>query len=293
MEPWSQVTYPLCRHLLPIALALVCVACASHSARKREVREAPARPSRAVQAYSPGAAAPRDTAPELPPPGATTAAPPALRASPGTTEISARARLLQVQALVDQTRVIIPNWNGADASMNSARQALARGLWGAAAAFATEAEARSDATLSDHYSTLAEQELVKTYQTAGLDDAQLAQLRAAEETLVAGNGRLAYGRLRNLNSQLAKRVKTYTVKSGDSLWIIAGREEVYANPWLWPLIWQANLTVLPNPNRLLKGQVLKLRPHPSADEVATAIREAKHEAGVVPKIGPVRQLPPR
>ncbi|MGQ0619442.1 MAG: LysM peptidoglycan-binding domain-containing protein [Panacagrimonas sp.] len=282
------------RSLVPALLAALCIACAPISWRKRsaEVRDPPPLPSRAVQAR-PSGSSPTSRelpTPELPPPGATTLPQPGIRPLPGTTEVSARARLSQAQALVDQTRVLLPGWTEADTSAQFAHEALARNDWGRAAAFAQEASARSDAALSNHYATLAERELVRAHEFIGLDDAQLVQLRAAEETLVAGNGRLAYGRLRSLNSQLGKRLRTYTVKGGDSLWAISGRPEIYGNPWLWPLIWQANLSALPNPDHLLKGQVLRLRPHPTLEEAAGAIREARHEAGVIPRIGEVREV---
>lgn len=212
--------------------------------------------------------------------------------APGGVEADARQRVAQSVTFVEQTRVLLPTWTEAEPLLRAAREALAAGDWKTAATLAVEADARTDAALSDHYATLAEDELHRAYQFVGLDDAQLLQLRAAEETLIAGNGRLAYGRLRQLNRQITQRLKTYTVRAGDSLWVIAGRRDGYANPWLWPLIWQANLAVLPNPDRLLKGQVLKLRPHPTADEVAVAIRQAKREAGVLPTIGRVRELQP-
>lgn len=114
--------------------------------------------------------------------------------------------------------------------------------------------------------------------------------------MVTGNSRLAYGRLRTLNGQLEKRVKTYTVRSGDSLWVIAGRPEVYANSLLWPLVWQANITLIPDPDRLRREQVLKLRPHPSVDEIAEAVGVARGERqavpGVTPDIGEIREADP-
>ncbi len=51
---------------------------------------------------------------------------------------------------------------------------------------------------------------------------------------------------------------TYRVKPGDCLWCIAGRKEVYGNPYLWRKIWKANRKMLKNPNRIYPGQKLQI-----------------------------------
>lgn len=237
----------------------------------------------------------RDVAPEFPGSVPARAEVPASR-SPGHGEASARAQFEQAEAVATQTRQLLGRWNGADSDLVAARNAVGQRDWAAAIASAEEALARSDQAISDHYARLANEELARSYGYSGLDDNQILQLRAAEEIMVTGNSRLAYGRLRTLNGQLEKRVKTYTVRSGDSLWVIAGRPEVYANSLLWPLVWQANVTVIPNPDRLRRGQVLKVRPHPSVDEIAEAVGVARGERqdvpGVRPDIGEIREDAP-
>lgn len=210
----------------------------------------------------------------------------------------AEQQLRQAEALVEQTRALVTGWNAADGDLVQARAALSQGEPAEAKIAAREALARAEEAVSDHYARKANEELARSYTFSGLDDGQLLQLRAAEEILVTGNSRLAYGRLRELNRQLEKRVRTYTVRSGDSLWVIAGRPEVYANSLLWPLIWQANVTVIPNPDRLRRGQILKLRTNPSAEEIADAVdtargdRKKKPEPGTTPRIGEIEEASP-
>lgn len=260
------------RALFLWVVCLGCVSCASGGWLDRLATPAPEFPSQA--------------APSRPPP----------RAAAPVAERSARTRLAEADAITTQTRQLLGTWNGADSDLATARAALGSGDWNAALVAADEALARAEQAISDHYARLANAELARSYGFAGLDDGQVLQLRAAEEILVTGNSRLAYGRLRTLNQQLEKRMKTYTVRSGDSLWVIAGRPEVYANSLLWPLIWQANVAVIPNPDRLRRGQVLKVRPHPDVNAIAEAVDVARGKRrelpGITPSIGEIREAGP-
>jgi len=59
-----------------------------------------------------------------------------------------------------------------------------------------------------------------------------------------------------------KKVTTYTVgtwaENKDCLWNIAGKQEIYNDPNLWPKIWQANTDQIRNPDVIFPGQVLTL-----------------------------------
>jgi len=71
-------------------------------------------------------------------------------------------------------------------------------------------------------------------------------------------------------------VKQYKVLKGDCLWDIASGKDVYANPFLWPLIYNANRDVIGNnPNRIEIGQQFKIRTNKTATEEKNAIKEAQ------------------
>jgi len=57
--------------------------------------------------------------------------------------------------------------------------------------------------------------------------------------------------------------RTYTVRDNDTLWGIA--KQMYGRPSLTDLIAQANSDVLPDPDKLSPGIVLKIPPAPPAD----------------------------
>jgi len=121
---------------------------------------------------------------------------------------------------------------------------------------------------------------------------QIAQQKNAEALLVAGYGQRAHAALVQLNAQLKNGTKPYAVRRGDNLWIISGRPEVYGNPWLWPLIWQNNLQVIPDPNRLPPGQTLKIRPNPTIQDVVNAVNYAREQIkSSDTRIGEVREQP--
>jgi len=70
---------------------------------------------------------------------------------------------------------------------------------------------------------------------------------------------------------------TYTVgtwaKDRDCLWNIAGKEQIYNDPFMWPKIWQANTDKIRNPDVIFPGQVLSIPPAgPKTDEELRAER---------------------
>lgn len=61
-----------------------------------------------------------------------------------------------------------------------------------------------------------------------------------------------------------KKIKSYTVgtwsENRDCLWNIAGKADIYGDPFQWPKIWQGNTDQIKNPDIIHPGQVLQLPP---------------------------------
>ena len=59
-----------------------------------------------------------------------------------------------------------------------------------------------------------------------------------------------------------KKIKSYTVgtwaENKDCLWNISGKVDIYGDPFQWPKIWQANTSIVRNPDIIHPGQVLTL-----------------------------------
>jgi nucleoid-associated protein YgaU len=84
---------------------------------------------------------------------------------------------------------------------------------------------------------------------------------------------------------------TYGVARGDCLWWIAEKPPVYNDPFLWPVIFNANREQIRNPDLIFPGQVLAV---PRAGVSLADIRAARRLAGAgAPYDAPVRANVPR
>jgi nucleoid-associated protein YgaU len=66
--------------------------------------------------------------------------------------------------------------------------------------------------------------------------------------------------------------KTYTVVKGDSLWKISGKQAVYNDPFLWPVIYKANRTQIKDADLIYPKQVFNI---PAEYDAKAAIKHAK------------------
>lgn len=126
---------------------------------------------------------------------------------------------------------------------------------------------------------LAQAELKKAQDRISLSDAQLAQLQQAQDKLAAGDSGSAFLLLQELNTRLQTETRSYVVQENESLWHVAGQQEVYGNSYLWPLVWQANKNKVRQPDQLYKGLRLTIPAHPTLQEVSDALAYSKNNSG--------------
>lgn len=74
---------------------------------------------------------------------------------------------------------------------------------------------------------------------------------------------------------MAGRVSSYSVVRGDNLWSISGKDEVYADPYQWPLIYKTNRDKIKDADLIQPGQVLDIDQNASASEIDAAVTHAK------------------
>jgi len=77
------------------------------------------------------------------------------------------------------------------------------------------------------------------------------------------------------SSQSSSSTDSYTVMSGDNLWNISAKGDIYANPYQWPLIYKANRSQIKDADLIYSGQVLDIDRNASSSDVDAAIEHAK------------------
>lgn len=132
-------------------------------------------------------------------------------------------------------------------------------------------------TISVDKAQATEKEMAAQKQSAALRTSEQA---AAEKKAKAARYAVQKGALKT----------SYVVKKGDSLWWIAKYKDVYNDPYLWPILYDANNKALKNPNKIYPGMKLQI---PRAGYKPADIQNARKKAGArKPYNPPARAVPP-
>lgn len=110
----------------------------------------------------------------------------------------------------------------------------------------------------------------------GLTADQQARLTQAQTDETNGNCKAAYDTLSALVAELQAARMTYSVVKGDSLWRIAGKSDVYGNPYEWPLIYKANTDKIKHADLIFPKQDLTVVKNPAKADSDSAVEYAKH-----------------
>ncbi|MBN2282735.1 MAG: LysM peptidoglycan-binding domain-containing protein [Deltaproteobacteria bacterium] len=84
--------------------------------------------------------------------------------------------------------------------------------------------------------------------------------------------------------------ESHVVTKGECLWWIAEYEDVYNDPFMWPLIYDANKDQVQDPDLIYPDQVLRI---PRSGYTVNEVESARKTAGAPrPYVVPVDSLPP-
>jgi nucleoid-associated protein YgaU len=164
-----------------------------------------------------------------------------------------------------------------DAAKAANKEAKAVGYeWRDTGKFIKEAEAALASGNTDEATKLANkaktQAELAVKQQAAAHQQYLDSLSPADRAALMGTaGTLDQGS----KGAMAGKVSSYSVVRGDSLWKISGKDEVYANPYEWPLIYKTNRSQIKDADLIRPGQVFNIDQNASPDEVSAAIHHAK------------------
>ncbi len=140
---------------------------------------------------------------------------------------------------------------------------------------ANKARNQADLAVNQYYLEQAKVMYAKASKATGLNASQQSTLAEADKAIRNAEGRKAYDLLTPLMTELGTANIEYQVVRGDSLWSIAGKQDIYDNPYEWPLIYKANRDQIKDADLIYPGQDFTINRNPSAAEAEMAVNHAK------------------
>ncbi len=176
---------------------------------------------------------------------------------------AAEQAIAEAKALTAEAKSLNYEWRDTGKIIKEAEKKLAAGDEAGALALANKAAAQSRTAIKQ-----AEFENRKFLDTMSVsyDDSDAA---------VSGGGSSGYSSSSHLGNFRSGGADTYAVEPGDSLWRISGKDEIYADPYQWPLIYKTNRDKIQDADLIYPGQVLDIDRNASASEIDAAINHAK------------------
>ncbi len=167
-------------------------------------------------------------------------------------------------------------WRDTESMLADAEKEAAAGNTDAAVKLANKARSQAELAVNQYYLEKAKVMYASLSQASGLSAEQQKSLAAANDAIHNAEGRKAYDLLTPLMTERQSSSVQYQVVRGDSLWSIAGKQEIYNNPYEWPLIYKANRDQIKDADLIYPGQDFSINQNPSAEEAEMAINHAKN-----------------
>lgn len=140
---------------------------------------------------------------------------------------------------------------------------------------ANKARNQAELAVNQYYLEKAKVMYKNASSVSGLTANQQNTLTEAGKAIGNAEGRKAYDLLTPLLTELQTANIQYQVVRGDSLWSIAGKQEIYDNPYQWPLIYKTNRDQIKDADLIYPGQDFSINRNPTASESEMAINHAR------------------
>ena len=180
------------------------------------------------------------------------------------------------KAAIAQAKSLGWVWRDTEQFLSEAEAAAAEGDDVTAIKLATKARNEADLAVNQYYLEKAKVLYAEASAAQGLSPDQQQTLAAAGEAIRNAEGRKAYDLLTPLVAEIRASSLQYQVARGDSLWSISGQQQVYNNPYQWPLIYKSNRDQIKDADLIYPGQTFSVDRNPAAGEVTAAIDHAKN-----------------
>ncbi len=169
-------------------------------------------------------------------------------------------------------------WRDTESILADAEKDAAAGNVDAAVKKANKARGQAELAVNQYYLEHAKVMYGSLSKASKLSAEQRATLSRASDAIRNAEGRKAYDMLTPMMGGMHSSSNTtdYRVVRGDSLWSIAGRQEVYGNPYEWPLIYKANRNQIKDADLIYPGQDFGINRSASAAEAEMAVNHAKN-----------------
>lgn len=168
-------------------------------------------------------------------------------------EMTAEQAIADAKAANAEAKAVNYEWRDTGKMIKKAEEKLAAGDDAGAIALANKAKAQAETAV------------------AQADDENKKFLNENAEETAAASAAAASAR----GAGAGGRVSSYSVVRGDNLWSISGKDEVYADPYQWPLIYKTNRDKIKDADLITPGQVLDIDQNASASEIDAAVNHAK------------------
>jgi len=154
-----------------------------------------------------------------------------------------------------QAKAMGAEWRDTGKVIKSAEEALAAGDDAKAVKLANKAKRQAENAMKQ-----AKEEQARLEKSGAISGAAVS---ASEDESASREAGVAAG------------ANQYEVSSGDNLWSISGKDDIYADPYQWPLIYKANRDKIKDADLIYSGQVLDIDRDASSADMDAAISHAK------------------
>jgi nucleoid-associated protein YgaU len=195
--------------------------------------------------------------------------------------------LKNAQMAINNSQAPCTDTGNANQLLQQARDAANSGNDAKAQDLAQQAQQAVKQAVNQCYLKLAREQLSKAQMYSNLTNDQSQRLSNGKQAINNEEGRRAYDILSQLVSELQSANMSYDVKRGDTLWGIASQQNVYNNPWEWPLIYKANANEINDPDLIFPDQTFSIPTYPQKNEANLAEHHAKNRGSW--KVGQAEQ----